>query len=108
MALSTTEQTQLKALITREGGLTTFRDEVQALYIADRQAAALMALQGAISVTVMDWAALAAYVQQTNNLTLYTSMDAVIAAWTAKDASKLGPQLVALAAAVRAHLKPGA
>ncbi len=104
MTLTAQEQTQLRALIVREGGLQSFAAEVQALYIADRQAAALTALSGAISVTVTDWVAVAAFVQQANNITLYAAMDAVIAAWQARDASKLGPRLVELAAAVKAHL----
>lgn len=103
-----TEQTQLKALITREGGLQAFAAEVQDLYVKDRQAAALTALQNAISVTVMDWPALAAHVQQASSVTLYAALDAVIAAWQARDATKLGPRLIELAAAVKAHLRPGA
>ncbi|MEN6585981.1 MAG: hypothetical protein ABFE02_08075 [Sulfuricella sp.] len=97
------EQT-IKTIIQQEGGIGAFFDAVKAAYVKDRQAAALAALQNAISVTVTDWAALAAHVQQANNITLYAAMDAVIAAWQARDASKLGPRLVELAAAVKAHL----
>jgi hypothetical protein len=106
MALSATEQTQLKSLITREGGLAAFKDEVQAIYIADRQAAALTALQGAISVTVTDWAALAAHVAQASSVTLYAVLEAIEAAAAARDASKLGPLFVQLYGAARKHLKP--
>jgi hypothetical protein len=103
MALTTQEQTQLKALIIREGGLDAFRDQVQALYIADRQAAALAALQSAITVTVTDWPALGAHVQAASNITLYAVLDAIEAAASARDASKLGPLFVALYGAARKH-----
>jgi hypothetical protein len=102
--LSTAEKTQIRALITREGGPQALSDEVQDLHIADRQASALTALQPAISATVTDWPALAAYVAQASNATLYAALDAITAAAAAKDASKLGPLLVALYGATKAHL----
>jgi hypothetical protein len=104
MALSTTEQTQLRAIITREGGLQAFADEVQDLYIKDRQAAALTALSGAISVAVTNWAALATYVAQADNITLYAALDAITQAAAARDASKLGPLFAELYAAAKNHL----
>jgi hypothetical protein len=106
MALSTQEQTQLKTLITREGGLPAFAAEVQALFVATTQASALTTLAPAITVTVQDWAAVRAYVSGpgASNQTLYSVMDAIKTAAAAGDASQLGPLMVALYAAVKAHL----
>lgn len=104
MALTPTEQTQIKALILREGGLATFSAEVLALSVASAQAAALTTLAPAITVTVQDWAALNAYVAGASNATLYSVMAAIAAAAGAQDATKLGPLMVALYAASKAHL----
>jgi hypothetical protein len=105
MSLSQAEQTQLKALIVREGGYAAFDAELDALYVATTQTAALVTLTPAITVTVQDWVALNAYVAQASNATLYSVMAAIGVAATAKDATQLGPLLVALYAAVKAHLK---
>lgn len=104
MALTTAEQTQLKALITREGGLVAFNAEVSALAVAAQQAAAQTTLAPAISVTVQDWTAIGTYLATTSNLTMYSVMAAIKAAATAKDATQLGPLFVQLYAAVKAHL----
>jgi len=103
MALTTQEKTALRAIIEREGGFQAFAEEVQALYIQDRQQAALTALQSAISVTVSDWPALAAHVVAASNITLYAVLDALEQAAAAKDASQLGPLFVALYGAARKH-----
>lgn len=104
MALSTAEQTQIKALIVREGGLPAFTAEVQALQVAAVQAAALTTLTPAVSVAVQDWVALNTYVAQASNVTLISVINAITAASTARDATKLGPLFVALYAAAKAHL----
>ncbi|HWR52239.1 MAG TPA: hypothetical protein VN428_14100 [Bryobacteraceae bacterium] len=106
MALSTAEQTQLRAIIQREGGLQAFADEVQVAYIADRQAAMLTALQSAITVTVSDWAAVTSSVTAASSVGLYAALDAITQAAAARDASKLGPLMVALYGAAKKHLRP--
>jgi hypothetical protein len=104
MALSPAEQTQLKALITREGGLVAFNAEVAALAVAAQQAAAQTTLSPAISVTVQDWTAIGTYLATTSNLTMYSVMASIKTAAAAKDATQLGPLFVQLYAAVKAHL----
>lgn len=104
MALSTAEQNQIRTLITREGGVSAFASEVQALYVASTQAAALTTLGPAVTVTVQDWPAVAAFVAQSSNATMYSVMGAINTAAVARDATQLGPLLVALYAAVKAHL----
>ena len=104
MPLSVAEQTQLKALIIREGGMQAFSSEVTALYIAATQASALTTLAPAITVTVANWPALSAYVAQSSNVTMYSVMAAITAAAAAQDASKLGPLFVALYGACKANL----
>lgn len=104
MALSAAEQTQIKALIAREGGIAAFTSEVQAVNVANTQAAALTALGPAVSVTVTDWAAVASFIAASSNVTLYSVMAAIKASAAARDASQMGPLLVALYGAVKAHL----
>ena len=104
MAFSAAEQTQLKTLIVREGGLPAFTAEVSTLYIAATQASALMTLAPAITVTVADWPALSAYVAQATGITLYSVMAAITAAATARDAAQLGPLFVALYSAVNSRV----
>ena len=103
MPFSIAEQTQLKALITREGGLKPFRDELESLNSATTQAVAITTLAPAITVTVQDWNALQSYVAQASNVTLLSVMAAIQTAAAAKDASQLGPLFVALYAASKAH-----
>lgn len=104
MALTSQEQTALRTIIARDGGLDAVIDEVRDLVIKDKKAAADTALAGAISVTVSNWPALGAYVAQASNVTLPSVLADINAAAGAKDASKLGPLLVQLYAASKAHL----
>jgi hypothetical protein len=104
MALTGPEQTQLKALITREGGPAAFAAEVQALYVASTQANALTTLGPAISVTVQDGAVLQAYAAQASNAALYAATAAIAAKVAANDFTGLGPLLWVQYSAVKAHL----
>lgn len=104
MALTTQEKTQIAAIITREGGLSTFTTEVQALHATSAQTAALATLSAAITVTVSDWPTVQAYAAGASNELLYQVAGAIKAAAVARDASQLGPLFVALYGAVRAHL----
>jgi hypothetical protein len=104
MALSPAEQTQLKALITREGGLVAFNAEVSALAIAAQQAAAQTTLSPAITVTVQDWVGIGNFLASTSNLTLYSVMSAINTAAAGRDATQLGPLFIQLYAAAKAHL----
>lgn len=104
MALSQAEQTQIKALITREGGVAVFTAEVQAANVSNTQAASLATLGPAVTVTVTDWTAVTNFVAGATNVTLYSVMAAIKTAATAHDATQMGPLLVALYGAVKAHL----
>ena len=103
MAFSPAEQTQIKALILREGGPSAFADKVQALYAANAQATAVATLTPAVTVTVQDWTALNTYVAGASSTTLYSVMGSIAAAAAAKDATQLGPLLVALYGAAKVH-----
>lgn len=103
MALSPAEQTQIKALIVREGGPAAFTDTVQDLYIASAQATAITSLTSTITVTVKDWNALDANAAAASNATLYSTLSAIETAAEAKDSSQLGPLLWALYGAAKAH-----
>jgi hypothetical protein len=104
MALTQNQQTQIVALIQQEG-FQQFFTEASAAYIASQQTATMSTLSAAITVTVSDWATLAAYVTaaSTSNVALYSILDAINTAAQAKDASKLGPLFVALFAANKAN-----
>jgi hypothetical protein len=107
--LTPQEQTAVRNIITREGSVGAVLDQVRALSIADKKAAALTALGGAISVTVTNWQAIAQHVAQARHDTnLAAALPSVIqditAAATAQDQSKLGPLLVQLFAAAKARL----
>ena len=104
MALTPAQQTTLAGMIAQEGGLVPFVSEVQTLYIAATQAAALTSLTPAITVTVQNWPAITAYVAQASALTERSVMAAITTAAGAQDATKLGPLFVALYAAVKANL----
>jgi hypothetical protein len=106
MALSAAEQTQIRTLATREGGVVALVAEIQALAASTAQSSALTTLAPAITVTVQDWAAVRAYVSGpgASNQTLYSVMDAIKTAVQAGDASQLGPLMVALYAGIKAHL----
>ncbi len=102
--LTQQEQTQIAALITREGGLDTLLDEIRAARAIDRKQAALTALASAISVTVTDWPALGAFIAANkDNAALMPVLADIKAAAAARDASKLGPLMVALYAACERH-----
>ena len=105
MALTTQEQTAIRTIINREGSLDAVVDQVRALHIQDRQAAALAALASVVTFAVSDWPALLANVQAASNIVLPKTLDDIEAAVAARDAAKLGPLLVALAGAVRAHYR---
>jgi hypothetical protein len=107
--LTSQEQTAVRNIITREGGVNAVLDQVRALSIADKKAAALVALGSAISVTVTDWQAVAQHVAQARrdtNLaaTLPSVIQDITAAATAKDDSRIGPLMVQLYAAAKARL----
>lgn len=103
MALTTQEQTAIRAIIDREGGLQNVLEHVRALHISDRQQAALTDLGTAITVTVSDWAKIGAHVTNASNITLHAILEAIETAAAARNTAILGPLLVALYAAARKH-----
>ena len=103
MALTAQEQTAIRNIITREGGLQNLIEQVRDLHISDRQQAALTDLATALTVTVTDWAKIGAHVSAASNITLHTVLRAIEAAAAARDASQLGPLFVALYAATAKH-----
>jgi hypothetical protein len=104
MDLSQIQKQQLAPMIQQAGSLGAFFDAVKDVYVQERQAAALTALSGAISVTVTDWAALTAHFAQASNVTMYAVRDAIDQAIAAKDTSKLGPLFLVEHAALSKHL----
>jgi hypothetical protein len=104
MALTNPEVTALRSIITREGGIDAVLDQVRALSIADRKAAADAALASSISVAVNNWAIPAAYVATARGDTLPSVIGDIGAAWAAHDQSRLGALFVQLFAASKAHL----
>jgi hypothetical protein len=104
VALTAQEQTALRAILTREGGVDAVVDQVRALNIADRKAAAETALASSISVTVSNWPALGAYVAQARGDTLVSVLRDITTAAGAQNASKLGPLFVQLYGAAKHHL----
>ena len=101
MALTAQEQTAIRSIITREGGLQNVLEQVRDLHISDRQQAALTDLATAITVT--DWAKIGAHVNAASNITLHAVLDAIETAAAARNTAQLGPLFVALYAAAKKH-----
>lgn len=102
--LTPQQAAQLKAVIAQEGGWDGFREAAFAALAQDRKDAALAALASAISVNVTDWTALGAFIQANkDNAALMPVLADIKAAAAARDASKLGPLMVALYAACVRH-----
>jgi hypothetical protein len=91
-------------MIAQEGGFSGFLNSAQTAFIAAAHANALSTLAPAITVTVQDWTAIQTYVAQATNVTLYSVMGAIAASATARDATQLGPLMVALYGAVKNNL----
>jgi hypothetical protein len=104
MALTTQEQTAVRAILAREGGFDAVCDQIRALHIADRRAAAVTALGTAVSVTVSDWQIPAQYVAQAGNETLPSVIADITTAWGARNQAALGALFVQLYGAAKRHL----
>jgi len=105
MALTTQEQTALRAILTREGGIDALHDEMRQLVISDRKAAAQTALGPVVSVSVSDWTALGTFLAaQNTNAAFIALVGDIGTSLAAHDATKLGPLFVQLYANAKAHL----
>lgn len=103
--LTQQEQTALRAIRTREGGIDALMDLIRNLDISDKKSAAVVALGAAVSVTVSDWQTPAQYIAKTNfdrGEMLAAVVQDINAAVGAHDQGKLGPLFVQLYAAVKA------
>ena len=104
MALTPAQQTTLVAMISQEGGLKPFTDEVQALYIASTVAASIITLTPAISVTISDLPAVNAAVAAGTSAAIYSIMAAIAVEAGIPNSTKLGPLMVLLYAAEKRNL----
>jgi hypothetical protein len=104
MALTTDEQTQILAIIAREGGLPAVVGEIQTLGIANQKASDLSMLAGSITITVGNWTTVTGFVPTASSATQYTLIADIKTALTAHDATNLGPLLLAFYASSKANL----
>lgn len=90
--------------LVQAAGINDVIDGMRDLYASQRQQSAVTALTGNVSVTVADWPALEAFLA--SGLAAPAAIEItkkVGVAVAARNASALGPGLVALYAAVKAH-----
>lgn len=104
MAFTAQEKTAIRNLVVREGGLEAYFAEVRDLDISDQRAAALAALNSAVTVTVTDWQVINNFVPMVNSAMLVMALDELRADLAARDPSKLGALLIIAAAAAKKHL----
>jgi hypothetical protein len=105
MALTTQEKTQLAALVQREGGWDSARDQLFDAVADERINAGLAALEGAVTFAVTDWTKVRAVVNAAAQYRVGVNriMDRIVAAVQAGDQNELGKSLVLLAAAYKGH-----
>jgi len=101
--LSQAEKTTISNIIAREGGLSSLFTQIQAMEVASRGASALATLAPAITVTVQNWATLAAYIASPEGVSIASVINAIEADSGAQNATRLGPLFVALYAAIKAR-----
>ena len=104
MALSPTEVASLNTIINREGSIATVVEQFRDAQAASKRTAAISMLSPAVQVTVSDWLVLQTFIQQSSDEFLALVMSAIQDALVARNASALGPMLIALYAAVRSRL----
>jgi hypothetical protein len=102
MALTTDQQNQLRAIYSQEG--PALHGEINSLIASDHVTSAITDLANYGTVTITDWAAIAAFIPTGNPATIPTLMTEIAAAITAQNGGKMGPLLVALYAASKANL----
>lgn len=106
MALTPAEQTQLLAIIAREGGLQNFVSEVTQVNASNNNQTALAVLSAGVSVTVSDWTV---FGKVPDNVTTDVNVtkqiiQAIQAQVVAQNVTNLGGLFVALALSVKRQL----